>query len=87
MFSDDAPATVPEDFGFHFEVETVQLAAIALNRFHIPPSVFFQERWELIIDVLRYLNIRDAVKDSGEKFYPADVYEDQSSFDLPRMTL
>jgi hypothetical protein len=53
------------------------MAHVGLWIFHIPPSVFLDEDYNLIMDVIRYHNLKDGVKDSGQKFYDDDIYEDQ----------
>jgi hypothetical protein len=68
------------DFGFHYDLQTVQLAAIALNRFHVLPfpGGFFDQPIELIFDVLRYLNISDFASDKTFYGNDTDIYEEQS---------
>lgn len=93
MMSKPSPETIDEigDFGFHNDYETVQLATIALNRFHVLPypGGFFDQPLDLLYDVFLNLNLSDVTRD--KTFYAdddADMYEDQSiEKEIKRLTL
>jgi ribosomal protein S6 len=90
MLSDDAPNDIPDDFGFHHDLQTVQYAHFAMFVCHILPEAggLLDQDARLIDDIIRYHNLKEAVQESDQKFYPPDTYEEQELDDeIKRMTL
>jgi len=72
-----------DDFGFHHELQDVQLAVFGVEQWHVLPypGGLFEQPETLIWDMVRYINLRDAVRDPDNPtiYAPPDAYQEQQS--------
>lgn len=84
------PAPPRDDFGFHHALADVQLAVFGVENWHVLPYTggLFDQPEALIWDMVRYINLRDDVRnpDNPTIYAPLDAYEDQTD-DAKRMSL
>lgn len=70
-----------DDFGFHHELQDVQLAVFGVENWHVLPfpGGLFEQPETLIWDMVRYINLRDAVRDPNNPVIYAtpDVHQEQ----------
>lgn len=85
------PSTPPQDdFGFHHELDVIQLAVFGVENWHVLPYAggLFDQPEALIWDMVRYINLRDTVRspDNPTIYASPDAYEDQDEGEAKRMT-
>lgn len=87
----DTTAPPQDDFGFHHELDVVQLAVFGVESWQVLPYAggLFDQPETLIWDMVRYINLRDAVRspDNPTIYAPPDAYEDQPEGEAQRMSL
>lgn len=92
MLADIADTTAPpqEDFGFHHALPDVQLAVFGVENWHVLPYAggLFDQPETLIWDMVRYINLRDEVRNPNNPaiYAPPDAYEEQQS-EVRKMSL
>lgn len=87
----DTTPSPHDDFGFHHDLADVQLAVFGAEMWHVLPypGGLFDQPESLLWDMVRYMNIRDEVRnpDNPTVYAPEDAYEEQSDGEAKRTTL
>jgi hypothetical protein len=92
VLADLADTTPPphDDFGFHHDLASVQMAVFGAEHWHVLPypGGLFDQPETLLWDMIRYINLRDEVRnpDNPVIYAPPDAYEDQET-EIKRTTL
>ena len=80
-----------DDFGFHHPLPDIQLAVFGAENWHVLPFAggLFDQPESLIWDMVRYVNLRDEVRNPANPtiYADPDVYEEQPESEVKKLTL